>query len=164
MGDRTNMQITVYDCPPDQVDAVLDLIADYGLWEGDFGMGVPELTELVLGVQYGGVEVYCGSSDEIALGLVEQAPGASWEVWEDPKYEWLGSLNRYTPALGLWGAECDAEGQPQFTPDVILAKIKELGPETPIGQLEAWLGEPWQQALGAFGGNKGRRLPRKEEA
>lgn len=65
-----------------------------------------------IGEMYMNPEMSCGSADEYHARLMEAAPGASWVLWEDPKYEWLGSMNAYAPDLGEYGSECDANGQP----------------------------------------------------
>lgn len=132
MGDRTGLTVTIYDCPKDQVGAVLLALEEYHL----------ELDELTLGEVYQEYEVYCGSSDELAAVLMNTAPGASWEVYEDPKYEWLGSINRYTPALGRWSAACDSEGNAVFNAEQIL-------------KLEEALGGSWEDALVDLAVDKG---------
>lgn len=145
MGDRTGLTVTIYDCPKDQVGAVLLALEEYHL----------ELDELTLGEVYQEYEVYCGSSDELAAVLVNTAPGASWEVYEDPKYEWLGSINRYTPALGRWSAACDSEGSAVFNAEQVLKLMADLGPDAPISKLREALGGSWEDALVDLAVDKG---------
>jgi hypothetical protein len=110
MGDRTALQITIAECPESEVEDVLNILSEYGLGEDD---------PLTLGVEYLNDEISCGSSDELASALREQAPGTSFEVWEDPKYEWLGSLN-VTAEGQHFGAECDANGQALWTSEQVI--------------------------------------------
>ncbi|WP_347956138.1 DUF3145 family protein [Gordonia aichiensis] len=113
MGDRTPLQLQIVACPTAQAAAVLEIIDAYNLVldaDGDGDHGV-----LRLGEKYVDAEARCGSAEEVASRLHEAAPDASWECWEDPKYEWLGNLYQFTPELGLFTAECDGEGQPRFT-------------------------------------------------
>jgi len=117
VSDRTPVQLTVYDCPPSQAAAALRVIHEYGLRFEFLNEGQPADDQLGLGLTYMDPEVPCGSAQLIAHTLQESAPRASWEVWEDPAYEWLGDLYRFTPDLGLWTANCDTEGTPLFTPD-----------------------------------------------
>jgi len=125
MGDTTSAQITVYACPPEQVAAVLNVFNEYGFEPGGFAWSPHYDTKmLTLGERAGISEVSCGCSDEISSALMNSAPGVAFEVWEDPKYEWLGSLNVHIPGRGHFGAECDSNGIPQFTPDAIRAIIR----------------------------------------
>src|SRR5699024_7462220 len=78
--------------------------------------GQPADDQLGLGLTYMDPEVPCGSAQLIAQTLQESAPRASWEVWEDPAYEWLRDLYRFTPDLGLWTSNSDARGSRRFTP------------------------------------------------
>ena len=63
--------------------------------------------------------------------LREQAPGASWLLWEDPFEGSLGSLHAHTPELGDFDAECGGGGQVLFTLDEVRAA------------LAAAMGHPW---------------------
>ncbi|WP_181273658.1 hypothetical protein [Brevibacterium oceani] len=119
MSDRTHVQLIVHDCPPDQAAAVLSIIDQHDLHLEYVEDGQPADGQLGLGLTYMDPEVVCGSAQLIAQELEQSAPGASWEVWEDPKYEWLGDLYRFTPTFGPWTANCDAEGTPVFTPDEV---------------------------------------------
>lgn len=111
MADRTCFQLRVAHCPAGEVSEILDIIDAYDLGCEDAADGV-----LVIGTTYLGPEVRCGSAEDIATSLQERAPGASRECWEDPKYEWMGRLFRFTPELGLFDKDCDADGVARFTP------------------------------------------------
>lgn len=146
MGDYTALQIAIYDCPEHEVATVMGILENYGLDEGWDVRSSSSLSELRLGEEYVVNDAPCGSSDDLAAALTA-APGTSYEVWEDPKYEWLGSLNRYTPTLDHWGAECDANGQPQFEVDQILRWVDEA---EGLADLKVKLGVPWREALDAL--------------
>ncbi|WP_137811168.1 hypothetical protein [Gordonia sp. GAMMA] len=111
MADRTCFQLRIANCPAGEVSEILDIIDEYDLGGEDAADGV-----LVIGTTYLGQEIRCGSAEDIATSLQERSPGASWECWEDPKYEWMGRLFRFTPELGLFGTDCDADGVARFTP------------------------------------------------
>ena len=61
-------------------------------------------------------EISVGSSAEIAAALPSDA---GWKVWEDPKYEHLGEVHLNHADLGVFVADCDAQGRPVFTTDAI---------------------------------------------
>jgi hypothetical protein len=86
---------------------------------------------LVPGRRYINTEIPRGSARELAGILREQAPAASWLLWEDPFEGSLGSLHAHTPELGDFDAECDGGGQVLFTLDEVRAA------------LAAAMGHPW---------------------
>lgn len=110
MGDRTAMQIEIAECPEHEVEAVCDILEEYGLgWDDGVHLGEQAMIE----------ETSCGSSDEITSALREQAPGTSFTVWEDPKYEWLGSLNVVAEGR-YFSAVCDSSGNAVWTSEQVL--------------------------------------------
>lgn len=112
MGDRTALQVIIYDCPTHRVGAVLDILENHGL---DDSWGMSRIgNRLTLCTTYGDTESYGDESERVAAELEQQAPEVTFLTWTDPKYEWLGSLVAYAPDLGQFAADCDAEGQPQF--------------------------------------------------
>lgn len=145
MADRTYFQLVVADCPRHQAQTVLDIIDEFDLGLDSCG----DITELALGEAYTANEIRCGSTEEIAEQLAETAPNASWECWEDPKYEWLGALVRFTPNLGLFTHDCDADGLARFTPKEVasLAVLPDTVDE-PARARE--LGELHREALDRF--------------
>jgi hypothetical protein len=55
--------------------------------------------------------VCCGTAADVDTdAMIKAAPGATWEFWEDPKYEWLGDWHGYTPSAGELGGDCDSDG------------------------------------------------------
>lgn len=88
MGDRTPIEVIVYSCPPERVNAVLEVFEEFGLGRefalpGDPAPG-PADTErqsrLELGRGYIRSEISVGASAEIAAALPSEA---AWKVWED---------------------------------------------------------------------------------
>lgn len=144
MGDRTSFQITIYDCPAEQAGAVLDALDNHNI---GVDWGSPLNTQvLFLGESYNEHEASCGTSDEMARELMAEAPGASWELWEDPKYEWLGAVWRYTPELGSFTADCDANGTPYFSSTAVWEMLGNEGPD----RVRRLLGLPWEEALAKY--------------
>lgn len=142
MGDRTCFQLQIADCPADQASAILEIIDAHGL-----SVGIDDAPNILrLGERYACDETLCGTAEEVAAELQSVAPDASWECWEDPKYEWLGDLYRFTPDLGVFTAACDGEGQPRFTPLNVRQFMKKAAAidET---ELRRSLGETHKDAL-----------------
>jgi hypothetical protein len=132
MPDTTPLQLTVHAAPPEQHPAILKVINAYGLGQ-DWASVAPEelFTELELGVQYTDDQGVVGHASEITSELVAVAPGASFIVWEDPKYEWLGLVCMYTPELGLFEHDCDSSGEPQLSDQTIQAILDRVEQATP---------------------------------
>lgn len=114
MVDRTSAHLRVVDCPTDQVGAVREILDRTGLHLEFVEDDNPADHELGLGLVYMDQEIGCGVMNDVAQQLQERAPGASWEASEDPAYFWVGTVHRYTPALGWWSADCDDDGKPLF--------------------------------------------------
>jgi Protein of unknown function (DUF3145) len=157
MPDTTNLQLTVHAAPPEQHQAILKVINAYGLGQ-DWGSFAPDegYTELELGVQYTDGQGVVGHASQIAAELIAAAPDATFIVWEDPAYEWLGAVSVYTPELGLFEADCDADGDPQLSGQAILAfldRVERATPQPTIADVRAAIeratGKPWFDALQA---------------
>lgn len=145
MSDRTRLHLRILDCPLDQVRAVLDVIEKHRLHMEYDDEDHPAPDQLGLGLSYMDNEVVCGSAEQIATQLQQSAPGASWEVWEAPMFDWLGDLYRFTPELGLWTAECSSEGDALFTTEQV---IKLAGDQSLSGdELATKLGITHEAAL-----------------
>lgn len=136
MSDRTSMSITIADCPPDQIGALTRTLTDLGLarveGHNEFSTG----------------EIICGTSLDIGEQLPTAAPGASWELVEQPAYEYLGIAMMYTPALGLFTSDCNDLGQPLVTTTaaLALAKLTLQNPDT-ISEIRGRLGFDHRRAL-----------------
>lgn len=131
MSDRSYAQVTVYDCPEDQRAACLAAIVESfgteyinekperlraGAEPGSMRLADYEpVPELALGERYGDDECSLDMNETIAAAIIEAAPGATFVVWVDPKYEYAGALTAYAPDLGRFDADCDADGNPTLT-------------------------------------------------
>jgi hypothetical protein len=130
MGDRTNFQLQVTACPPEQASAVLDWIAELGLgedWPGSFGHVAPPV--LKLAHWYVANEVSCGSTGETIAALAE-LPGVSFTCYEDPYADWLGEVAHHVHDLTppTWRNDCDANGRAYFTADEVDKVLAMDGP------------------------------------
>jgi len=94
---------------------------------------------------YSNWDISLGSADHYASWLVDAAPGCSFVIWEDPKYEYLGSLFAYTPELGMFSAECDADGTPVTDGSAILQWVEEAekAGEDVATRIRREMGVPW---------------------
>lgn len=64
-------------------------------------------------------------ADQIADALHEAFPDAEVRCWDDPKYEWLGTLTVYRRGENAaLTASCDAYGTPVYTPSEILELVE----------------------------------------
>ena len=128
MGDRTAFQCTIDACPEDQREAVREILDEYAD-HIDWTRRLPR--ELAMGQPYTAHEVSCGTAQEIAGSLVDAAPGVSFTLWEDPAYQWLGDVYAHTPELGMFHAECDANGNPVYSPAQVADMIREATSRVP---------------------------------
>ena len=108
------MQVIIYDLNGADGDAVRDTLIGLGLGL-DFGYGDGQDQPLALGEKYGDDEMSLGTDQEIADALIESFPSVTFEVWQDPKYEWDGTITIYAPDLGRYGGTCNSEGEPYLT-------------------------------------------------
>lgn len=107
MSDRTSWQMRIVACPDKtELARLRDILDEYV-----YGLSDP----LTVPAELSEDEVVCGTVGELTQPIVEAAPGATWIMWEDPKYEWLGDVAVYTPELGLYTQACDSDGNPVFT-------------------------------------------------
>lgn len=140
MTESMHLELSVVACPPDQGDAVLDLIHDHGLVVQDRQEGDPHDNELGLGVPYVNEEAPLEVYDRFTYLLQCDAPGVSWELEAHPSDGGVGMIHRFTPDLGLWAADCDLDGEPVF-------RAKELLGDRKLGELEFKLGQTHEKEL-----------------
>lgn len=161
MSDRTYAQVIVADCPEAQRAACREAI--YDTFEADALNEEPMIdtdpgatgeasyrpsrwrrtTDLVLHERYGDDECALDMHDRIAAAIIEAAPGATFVVWVDPKYEYTGELVAYAPDLGRFDSSCDADGNPTVTAYDILR----LPDPIDRAAIEARLGKAWMDRL-----------------
>lgn len=140
MAGDSNVQLHVYACPPEEVPALVDVLAAHGLnldWDGP---GVDRAKpEIILGATYCDREVYAGATKELATSIVAAAPGAVFDVWTDPDIEGLGSGVTYVPTLGRYDYEAAQGGTPMFTAKAVRDAL--AGEQ--LGGLPALFGDSW---------------------
>ena len=160
MGDRTPIEVIVYSCPPERVNAVLEVFEEFGLGDKSGFPATPvpgpsDQRSLELGRGYIHSEISVGSSAEIAAALPAEA---AWKVWEDPKYEHLGEVHLNHPDLGVFVADCDAQGRPVFTSEEVDRLIERTDADrVQVGHLT---GRTWEIALEQLDeANKGIVIP-----
>ena len=139
MSDRTSMSVTVADCPPAQIEALTWTLIDLGLSKVDNHN------------EFTADEIICGTAHDVGERLPDAAPGASWELVEQPAYEYLGIAMMYTPTLGLFTADCNNLGQPLVTTTaaLALAEIVRQDPDA-ISEIRHRLGLDHRRALDAL--------------
>ena len=147
MGDRTPIEVIVYSCPPERVNAVLEVFEEFGLGDKSGFPATPvpgpsDQRRLELGRGYIHSDISVGSIAEIAAALPAEA---AWKVWEDPKYEHRGGVHLNHPDLGVFVADCDAQGRPVFTSEEV-DRLIERTDEDRV-QLGHLTGRTWEIAL-----------------
>lgn len=129
MSDRTFMNLIIVDANDDQLDQIKTILEHH---IGDYF----DREDYAPGAHFGFEEVVCGRVRDAAEDLRNNVPGTSWKMWDEPAYEWLGTVLKYTPDLGLFSHDCDNEGTPLFDPDEIETILKNaLGDITRIEEL-----------------------------
>lgn len=112
MSDRTHVSVNIYALAPEHHQAALDLLDEYGIGLEFADDPYKEPTGVVrLGAgHYADDEIPLGYADELAAKLVNL--GATFEVTEDPKYEYDGQWLAYDPSLGMTSYfACGANGE-----------------------------------------------------
>jgi hypothetical protein len=147
MGERTDFQLIVYDCPADQCAAVIEILNDFDLdFEHELGSAERSHSELFLGRTYTD-HSYGALSDDVGAQFVERAPGAIFTCWTSPAYEYLGNAVMYAPDLGKFTADCDANGTPLLSQDelrrAILAAPAPATREEIADAVDCAAGAPW---------------------
>lgn len=143
MSDRTRVELTIHACPPEQAQAVIDLIEQHNLHPEYDEESIPGDDVLALGLPYMDNEITCGSAPEISKDIQAAAPGASFRVHEDPFGSWLGSTHLFTPELGELSLLCESGGDPVFRGENVLQILDTLG----RNELERALGLTHTKAL-----------------
>ena len=163
MGDRTPIEVIVYSCPPERVNAVLEVFEEFGLGDKSGFPATPvpgpsDQRSLEFGRGYIHSDISVGSSAEIAAALPAEAAWKVWEVWEDPKYEHLGEVHLNHPDLGVFVADCDAQGRPVFTSEEVDRLVERTDADRV--QLGHLTGRTWEIALEQLDeANKGIVIP-----
>lgn len=129
MSDRTSMSGFLFEVPKYKTRGVARLFNEHRVSEdwGDHPStwdGTMVRRMVANGLNFTSDSFRCGDSDELADGL--QALGCTFELHEEPKYEWLGELHVFHPKLGRLDTLCDADGEP-LIPISMFRQIEEDG-------------------------------------
>jgi hypothetical protein len=107
MGDRSYMQVTIYNCPTRR-RKVAELLDEYvGLEFEDTVYDPP----LAVGERYKTEEIVLGSMNELAGRLIDLAPRCSFIGWQDPFEGELGEFIAYCPRWGRFDGNCTGHGE-----------------------------------------------------
>jgi len=143
MPDRSPLQLYVHHVSDADRPAVLAAIAAYGL---DLEFTEPQCAEgeIALSYQYVYFESAPDSGKELAAYLLANAPGAEFEIWQDPATtESDGLYVGHVPGIGTYEAACDGKGRPYV----------------PVTELAASLiNQPAGTTVARFLGGEGRKL------
>lgn len=137
MSDHSTATLVIYEVPPDQEAALRAAVNDSDERPGEW----PDEDEpLTLGEHYYVEECSLDANETLADDIIDAAPGATFAVWVDPKYEYQGVITAYTPARGLgrFDGVCTSDGDPYVT----LGELERL-PD--LGKLDG--GDPLSDAL-----------------
>jgi len=103
MGNRTSPQLQVVTDDADLRAQIHDAFEEYGggeIWQDDWAHGGPPTGNASF---VGAAESSRGSADELAGRLqaliTETGKEFAYRLWEDPKYEWLGSVHVHLPGV-----------------------------------------------------------------
>jgi hypothetical protein len=113
MSDRTFCQMEAKDLSL----AVATLVA--AAFHAEDGYHGTELVDMAKDLMSAGQltieEIPCGYSDALftAVRAVVQETGIDFRfrLWEDPAYQWLGTMHYHIPGLNDVSSDCDANGQ-----------------------------------------------------
>jgi hypothetical protein len=108
--------VTIVACPAQHVEAVLDVLEEFGLRPEFGGPGAADrpLEELILGEAYVDAEMTCGNSGVIAEDLAELT-GVAAKLSEAPTAEFLGELHYVLPDGSLFAGDGDADANAVVT-------------------------------------------------
>lgn len=128
MPDRTYYQVTLYG---DVGTEKLDNLAEECFEELGGDPDTETVTLAPSGIPahvFSFHEAPVGESGTVATALLNYLGSegeVSFDVREDPAYEWLGELVRYRHGLGRHSVECDSEGNPLLKAETYQKYVEE---------------------------------------
>lgn len=145
MGDRAAACLVIYASPPDREQAVIDLLNEWGLRKEGSLYAVVE-APLALGEAYVDDEASLTICHELGAALAEME--VTFELCQDPKYEYDGTIVIHVPGLGVYSGECDAEGTIHVSAHDIDRMIAEASTREALAEaLDAATAKRWRGKL-----------------
>ncbi|WP_430787148.1 DUF3145 family protein [Actinoplanes sp. G11-F43] len=128
MSDRSPLTLDLHDAlPQNYAQAAADVFSEHTGHDVD-AKTITEITQP--GTTWlSADDMRLGTAEDIATDLMRLMDGDADEereplqfgftVWQDPKYEFAGTLYRFIPGGSLFAADCDADGNVTVTADSI---------------------------------------------
>lgn len=137
MADRAYMAITVFECPEDRRAQLLTTILEV------LGESAYDNETLQLGDRYSVDEIVLGADEELFDAIAEHVglDGLTFDLQQEPKYEFDGSRRIAVAGLGATSFDCNSDGEPIVRWD----QVKDL-----VGDAEALakaFKRPWIEGL-----------------
>ena len=142
MSDRSAFTFILWDCPDEEQQRQVTRIASREFLSQDFTGEVADGEQMVFGQAYGIDEARLDAYETIGNELAEKAPGATFECWNDPKYEYSGMLFMHTPEHGRYTHPCFEDGTLAFSTDEV-DRALEMQPD----DRARLLGKPWLERM-----------------
>lgn len=140
MSDRASARYTFYHVPPEDAAKVVAFLMEYAdaiEWSEQMPTDA-----VVIGAGYTVEEVTLGVHDEIYAALKDT--GVYYSCYQDPKYEWDGQVEYFTPILGRFTAYCNSAGDVYFTQ----YQLQEVFASHADDSLQDFLKGPWRELTG----------------
>lgn len=84
------------------------------------------------------------AAESVLEQLREHGQDVAFTVTEDPAYEWLGTICRYQPGLGMHESDCDAEARPLLAAPLLTQLCTQHdNPADVLSALHQVLGTAW---------------------
>jgi hypothetical protein len=153
---NTYLHVVIHAAPEDRREPILRVLRAHGMYDERYSR---KLAALTLGEQYDNDTSQVGAARRMADELVKAAPAASFEVWERPNSQWLGTVVRYTPELGWFEGTCDIDGVAQLDSAAVallLDQVEQANATPDLGKIReavaAATGQPWLKAFAQLRG------------
>ncbi|MET8768811.1 hypothetical protein [Streptomyces sp. NPDC004658] len=138
------LQVYIYAADVTDQRTALQILSEAGLEFGFDRTDTP--ATLALGELYGTYEEWDGQWDEVARRLIERAPSAVFELWQDPSEDRDGSYVAHVPAVGTVETGCDLNGIPHVNLPELLDRLSALPEGTTVAD---WLSGDGSTFLGS---------------
>ena len=163
MSDRTNLYMSVVSTNPEILARARTRLEEYSGGAEHYEDEQTD-TELTIGAN----ECRVGSALELAQWLegdiAEFEEDFAYYVYEDPAYEWLGTICIHVPGLTPdYEGNCDADGGPVLSPHQITELLNIDADAELRVQLRLKSGRPWTEAFAHHAGAVKPVSPANEE-